>query len=243
VSLQACTRATDSESEDSSELGDVDQTGELVREARGRWLVALSGRDSSEARLRALQVERAKYQVQHREMVEARKASGEEAHNALETRLASEAKLLKECEELDRQAAELQSLVKMRSDVCLSHDVHGWWQNRRRRDARRRHALSAAENIKAREILYLQRSTAEHVRNVDQRLDEIDETMALAQNDNQDRAESLRMKWTERQNRYRDEAEELQARLAELQRIYEERWTTTEIMARRRLEEKSRLAL
>lgn len=67
--------------------------------------------------------------------------------------------------------------------------------------------------------------------------------MALAQNDNQDRVESLRMNWTEQQNRYRDEAEELQARLAELQRIYEERWTTTEIMARRRLEEKSRLAL
>mmetsp|Transcript_8713 Transcript_8713/g.16507 ORF Transcript_8713/g.16507 Transcript_8713/m.16507 type:complete len:447 (+) Transcript_8713:45-1385(+) len=240
-SLQACT--SDVENEDSSGLGDVDQTGELVREARGRWLVALSGRDSSETRLRGLQVERAKYQVQHYEFTEARNASAEEAHETFQARLAREAQLLKECEELGSKAAELQSTVRMKSDVCLSSDVHGWWQNRRRRDAQRRHALSAAENIKAREILFLQRSTAEHIRNVDQRLDEVDETMALAQNDNQDRVESLRMKWTELQNRYRDEAGELQARLAELQRIYEERWTTTEIGARRRIEEKSRLAL
>jgi len=242
ASLQACT-LLDVESEDSSGIGDVDQTGELVREARGRWLAALSGRDSSEARLRGLQVERAKYQQEHKEMTEARAASGAEAHEALQARLSSEARLLQECEELDRQAEELQAKVRMKSDVCLAHDVHGWWQNRRRRDAQRRHAKSSAENIKAREILYLQRSTAEHIRNVDQRLDEVDETMALAQNDNQDRVESLRMKWTEQQNRYRDEAEELQARLVELQGIYEERWSSTEIMARRRLEEKSRLAL
>mmetsp|Transcript_10718 Transcript_10718/g.33363 ORF Transcript_10718/g.33363 Transcript_10718/m.33363 type:complete len:426 (-) Transcript_10718:52-1329(-) len=222
--------------------GACDEGDEVAREARALRAGAIRARDTAEARLRGLQQERADLLERMQQLTEVRSDRAKENEALCQAAHAGEAELLVECEEFDRQVAELQSNVRAGSEKLLARGIHGRLLNRRRRELQRQHARSAAENVGAQQVLQLQRDAEVHLQEVEEQHHKVGESLAVARRDCVERAEALWEKRTEQQERFRQEASELEARLEELHRTHESRWTATDAETRRRLTERAKQA-
>jgi len=211
---------------------------EVLREAHVLRAEAVRSRDLAESRLWALQDEHAQLLQRLRQLSLEQQHRLDEQHVEADIAAVREATLVERCEHLDNEVRSLREDVDAKSQRLIASAALGHSLELNKRKLQRQHEGSLVENALARDILYLQQSTQAYLQQLSGECSNLDQSLELAQKQCADKMEAIQTEWSEQQAWYHNDMNALQTRLADLQQQYADRWRSTEIGARKNLDNK-----